>query len=358
MRSRTLTATGSIHLITLLLASCVSHSPVIGTQKSPPQSKGPVSNTEIEITGSIIDAIPGTVIINETYFLIHYDPKLRLPRAVQYHLSANHLKHNFVKRKDHFHAESQLIESGLAAVGPNAFGQGYDRGHMAPAGDFAWDKQASESTFSMANMVPQKHDLNGKAWEALETAVREYACAAGELEIESGPVIDPDLPRLESNGLPIPRRFYKVILDSQSNNKAVGFIMNQTDSGRHDFEHEYMPVREIEKITNIKFFAGLKEGPEREAIETHADLAQWPRTNCVGTLKNEGLVEENGLGDTIVHSQPMQGSAAPSGGSFDSRRYRHSLADVRSRNSEARHDQRLLPWPPRRRRAQTRTRLL
>lgn len=45
---------------------------------------------------------------------------------------------------------------------------GYDRGHMAPAGDFSGDSKAKKQTFYMTNVCPQNHTLNGDSWNTLE----------------------------------------------------------------------------------------------------------------------------------------------------------------------------------------------
>lgn len=45
---------------------------------------------------------------------------------------------------------------------------GYDRGHMAPAGDMKWSKKAMDESFFMTNMCPQAKTLNTGAWKRLE----------------------------------------------------------------------------------------------------------------------------------------------------------------------------------------------
>lgn len=49
---------------------------------------------------------------------------------------------------------------------------GYDRGHMAPAGDFLNGSQAYVSTFTLTNVCPQDPSLNRNLWNQLEQWVR------------------------------------------------------------------------------------------------------------------------------------------------------------------------------------------
>ena len=42
---------------------------------------------------------------------------------------------------------------------------GYDRGHMAPAGDMKWDREAMRESFLLTNVAPQCHALNGGSWK-------------------------------------------------------------------------------------------------------------------------------------------------------------------------------------------------
>jgi endonuclease G, mitochondrial len=49
---------------------------------------------------------------------------------------------------------------------------GWDRGHMAPAADFAANPQHRDSTFTLCNVAPQHHILNSTLWCALEVWVR------------------------------------------------------------------------------------------------------------------------------------------------------------------------------------------
>ena len=51
----------------------------------------------------------------------------------------------------------------------------WDKGHMAPAADFACDQKTIKETFSYLNCALQQQDLNRGAWRLLEAREREIA---------------------------------------------------------------------------------------------------------------------------------------------------------------------------------------
>ena len=51
-------------------------------------------------------------------------------------------------------------------------GSGYDKGHLCPAGDFAYDRALEESTFRYHNAVPMTPQLNRGKWLEYEKKIR------------------------------------------------------------------------------------------------------------------------------------------------------------------------------------------
>lgn len=85
---------------------------------------------------------------------------------------------------------------------------GYDRGHLAPADHFSFNEQAYNDTFSLANVVPMKPELNRQVWKWLEIyekrLAEEYDCINVVIKIKySGSRL--------TGGLGIPSRFIRII---------------------------------------------------------------------------------------------------------------------------------------------------
>ena len=156
---------------------------------------------------------------------------------------------------------------------------GYDRGHLSPAADFAFDEKAMSETFYMSNMSPQKGSLNRGIWKDLESEVRLWAKNFGRVYVVSGPVLEKSASEYQAigeNGVSVPEFYYKVILaplyadeaDKASPENADSVIAmayifpNEKCEGSLD---DYaVSVDEVEKRTKLDFFALLEDKVENE----------------------------------------------------------------------------------------------
>jgi endonuclease G len=95
------------------------------------------------------------------------------------------------QRTDRFFAEARLRSAERATL-EDYRGSGFDRGHLAPAGDMP-TAQAMAQSFSLANMVPQAPEHNRGPWaKSVEAATRKYAArASGNVFVITGPVFTP-----------------------------------------------------------------------------------------------------------------------------------------------------------------------
>ncbi|MNL03106.1 Nuclease precursor [compost metagenome] len=226
-------------------------------------------------------AIAGTaeLILDHGFFQISYSEKNRLPNWVSYHLRADNLKNKVAKRRNRFFADPQLLQIKKAFASPDDFdGDTYDRGHMAPSDDFVWDQKANDATFVMTNMAPQERALNRGSWKKLELAVRKWACTEGELRVVTGPILSGTMLRMSSQ-VPVPQKFFKVILDETPPRKAIGFIYKQED-GKASMAAQAMNLATIEKQTGYKFFVDLPQD-ERKTLEIAYNLQDWVETDCL-----------------------------------------------------------------------------
>lgn len=152
---------------------------------------------------------------------------------------------------------------------------GYDRGHMAPAGDMKWDTEAMEQSFFMTNICPQVKSLNSGAWMRLEEKCRNWARIDSAIVIVAGPVLSDELTEtIGSTGIVVPERFFKVILSPYANPpRAIGFIMNNgyVEGG---MQKAAVSVDSVEKVTGHDFFSQLPDSIE-EQVETECRFHYW-----------------------------------------------------------------------------------
>lgn len=246
-----------IFLALVFLTACQSaQKPAIQVDTSPPESN--------------------QLVLDHGYFQIRYSPDFQLAKYVRYTLTAENLKKRSAKRGNKFFKDPFLLERKLPAVGPTAYAKsGYQRGHLAPAEDFRFQQNAIDATFVMSNVAPQKPNLNMGPWKKLEELVRRFACGEGKVTVITGPVLEPDLPKLAS-GVTIPNRFFKVVIDETPPRKAIAYILHQNDKG-NILRERIASENEIKKTTNEDFFADLRT--EQETRQP-AQINAWREADC------------------------------------------------------------------------------
>ena len=199
-------------------------------------------------------------IIQRTGYTLSYDVKNKTPQWVAWELTKTETKGNEERTND-FQPDPDVI--GAKVVTYDYSGSGYDRGHMAPAGDMKWNKKAMQESFYMSNICPQNHNLNTENWNDLEVKSREWARRYGKVYIVCGPIYNGK--RTEYIGdhrVKVPDAFFKVILINTNNKQcALGFLF-EIESGERPLKKYLTPVDEIEKITGMDSFSALPDNIE------------------------------------------------------------------------------------------------
>lgn len=156
---------------------------------------------------------------------------------------------------------------------------GYDRGHMAPAGDMKWSRQSMRESFLMTNICPQAGELNRGAWQKLEEKCRQRAEVDSAVIIVCGPVFRKGeaVERIGETGVAVPRQFFKVVLSPYADPPvAIGFLMpNGPVVG--GMQRCAVPVDSVEAVTGYDFFAALPDDVEG-AVESQCNFARWSRS--------------------------------------------------------------------------------
>ena len=155
---------------------------------------------------------------------------------------------------------------------------GYDRGHMCPSGDQKWSQEAMEDCFVMANICPQKHEINNGAWKTLETKERQWAERDSALMIIAGPIYtEQDRERIGRMGVRVPGAFFKVLLAPYLENpRGIAFVYpNMTAPG--NMQDYAMSIDDLEKILGYDFFPSLPDDIENK-VESEFSFKEWNRS--------------------------------------------------------------------------------
>lgn len=204
-------------------------------------------------------------------FDVSFNSDLHLPNWVAWELLAIETEGD-VSRAKKFVADESV--AGCAEDYDYSY-SGYDRGHIAPAGDMKWDEQAMNESFYLTNICPQDHSLNSGAWGNLEKKCRIWARHDSVLVIVSGPVLTDKLREtIGDTRVSVPKRFFKVILAPYANPpRAIGFVMNN-GKVKGGMQEAAVSVDEVERITGHDFFSSLPDSIEQE-VERQCDFHYW-----------------------------------------------------------------------------------
>lgn len=143
-------------------------------------------------------------------------------------LVSEHLQHNAgsfigsVKRTDDFHIDPRI---GNVPNPKQYVDTGFDKGHMAPAGDASNTDQMHE-TFLMTNMTPQNPQINRGVWKILEELTRsKFIKSKKDMYIVNVAIYENDN---KMNGIPIPTGYWKIVF--VDGNSFYFYVNNRNDA--------------------------------------------------------------------------------------------------------------------------------
>ena len=215
--------------------------------------------------------ISGEQIINHFGYSLSYNEDHEQANWVIYELTDYEVSGG-VKRKNQFRSDPK-VKTASASLSDYR-GSGYDRGHLAPAGDMKSTYTAMSESFYMSNMSPQLPSFNRGIWKKLESTVRNWAVDYQKVYIVTGAVLTASYPTIGINKVSIPEFYYKVILDyEQPEIKGIGFILPNQKSNK-SLQSYAVSIDEVERFTGIDFFHSLPDDVEKQ-IESDAAVNKW-----------------------------------------------------------------------------------
>ena len=193
-------------------------------------------------------------ICHTNYAVIHRC-SVKAPVAVFEHLTVAAMT-GPAKRKDNFRPDPLVTPQCSASLADYAIvGKTHDRGHMAPAGNNTQNDAIMSESFYLSNMVAQLANNNRGIWKQLETWERQWASAPNtDFYIISGGIFDQGHPVI-GNGLGMPTRLYKIIIEKNSK-QVQAYMMPNAALPVADLPKYQVPMSIVEEATNMRFNLG------------------------------------------------------------------------------------------------------
>jgi endonuclease G, mitochondrial len=234
-----------------------------------PASPGAAASTVPE---NILPASTTGEVVRHTWYALSYSEAHEQAEWVTYELTRDRLDRKWVERSNNFRPDFEVRTE--SATPRDYSGSGYDKGHLCPAADMAFEEKAMEESFYMSNMSPQVKAFNMGVWRELEECTRDWARKFKRLYVATGPVLAAaPLGQIGQSKVTVPGAYYKVLLAPEQG-KAIAFLMPNALSDKPVMDFA-CSIDEVEKKTGLDFFPQLLKGLDEE-LEGSLDKEAWP----------------------------------------------------------------------------------
>jgi len=215
----------------------------------------------------------GDTILTYTGFHLAYNEQFEQAAWVAYVLTRDEIESGTIERTNNFRSDTS-IASGSAS--PADYRRsGFDRGHLAPAGDMKWDHLAMSQSFLMSNMSPQRPSFNRGIWRKLETKVRNWAMEKDSIYVITGPLFSPGDSLIGENGVGVPGHYFKVLVDlSPPDHDMIAFLLPNSGSSE-DLIQFAITVDSLEQLTGYDFFSVAPDQEMIEWLEQRIEPGNW-----------------------------------------------------------------------------------
>ncbi|MCR9228589.1 MAG: DNA/RNA non-specific endonuclease [Flavobacteriaceae bacterium] len=210
-------------------------------------------------------------IVEHRYYTLSYSEPHEQAEWVAYTLKLEHLTYD--DRERPYFIEDPKVST-KSADWRNYRASGYDRGHLLPAGDRRFSKQAYNETFYTSNISPQDKHFNAGIWNRLEQQVRYWCKKNGELFVVTGGVLEDGLPEIGDENVDVPRAYYKIVLTGSSGNAKVLAFLIPAEERKEPLQDFLVTIDEVEKRTGINFFEMMPE-TWQSRMESKVDTDGW-----------------------------------------------------------------------------------
>ena len=226
-------------------------------------------------------------LVHHTYYSLSYSEQHEQAEWVFYEIKKERIL-GLASRKNNFRSDNSVSTN--SATLSDYKGSGFDRGHLAPAHDFSFNKDAMSESFYMSNMSPQDPSFNRGIWGKLERLIRNWGTNSS-IYVVTGPILNACTTTIGSNNVCVPNYYYKVIYNA-TNQKMISFIL-PNKGGFHNLEYYVCTTDSLEELTSIDFFPILEDNLEEKLeSEIHKELWTWTTSNTNYKSKNSTLTNQ------------------------------------------------------------------
>lgn len=211
-------------------------------------------------------------------FSLSYVERYELPEWVSYELTVDMMNKPKHKRDQDFNPDP-AIRTGSGHY-RDYKSSGYRRGHLVPAGDMAWNKEAMDATFLLSNVAPMREEFNDGIWLELENNVRDWSRKYKDITVVAGPLFTDATNTIGANHILVPKYFYKAVFTMQDSvPMAIAFLFDQEQHTFSNLDDYVISIDSLEKISGIDLFEGQYGNWDKE-IELEKRRAiqsgEWP----------------------------------------------------------------------------------
>lgn len=235
----------------------------------------PAPKIEVQANGLTDVKLPAgmkNVVCHYSGFTAYFNPETHIPNCVAYEIIESETTGDEPRKKS-FEADHTIDGCAESSDYRNS---GYDRGHMAPAADMKWSKEAMEESFLMTNICPQVKSLNSGIWHRLEQRVREWAARDSSIIVVCGPIFTPGKPveQIGEIGVAVPHRFFKALY-APGRNIGIAFIFDN-DKVKGELRKYAVTIDSVERETGLDLFYNLPDDIENE-VENQCNYKLWEK---------------------------------------------------------------------------------
>ena len=211
-----------------------------------------------------------SIIKHKHYFLSYSEEHEQAEWTAYYLTGKSQYEHHYERP---YFKQDPLIDT-ESAHWNNFKDTGYDKGHLVPAADMKFSRDAYTETFYTSNVSPQNREFNAGVWNRLEQKVRYWSNKYTALFIVTGSILHDNLVTIGDEEVSVPDYFYKIVIRVQNDKLVmIPFLVpnKKSDAPLYAFA---TTIDEIERITGIDFNEKLSKKIE-EKIQKELSYKEW-----------------------------------------------------------------------------------